>query len=185
MSGRLFIIAAPSGTGKTSLVKALTEAMDNVLVSVSHTTRPKRPAEKDGENYFFIEQDQFDKMVAEQAFLEYARVFGHSYGTSKAWILKQLQQGNDIILEIDWQGAAQVRALYPEAVSIFIMPPSLSVLRERLETRGQDAPEVIEGRLAKAEEEMSHRDTFDYSVVNDDFEQALQALKAIVNKNKK
>lgn len=178
-SGKLFIISAPSGAGKTSLVKALVERHEDILVSVSHTTRPRRPGEKDGLNYHFVEHKEFDAMLKQQAFLEHARVYDNYYGTSKQWVESTLAQGNDVILEIDWQGAAQVRQLMPDAVSIFILPPSLSELRQRLTHRGQDNDDVINARMAKAVSEMSHYHEADYLVVNDQFELALYDLGCI------
>ncbi|MBS0358040.1 MAG: guanylate kinase [Proteobacteria bacterium] len=176
----LFVIAAPSGAGKTSLVKALVESMKNIRVSISHTTRPQRSSEKNGVNYYFIEQKQFDQMVQENRFLEYANVFGQCYGTSKDWVLEQLQKGSDVILEIDWQGATQIRSLVPDCISIFIFPPSRLALKERLKNRGQDNETVIQRRLAEATIEMSHYQEFNYTVINDDFEHALSDLKTIV-----
>ena len=175
----LFIIIAPSGAGKTSLVQALVENVSNIAVSVSHTTRPMRPNEIDGENYFFISQPEFDRMVDDNVFLEHATVFGLSYGTSRDWVEKTLDAGIDVILEIDWQGAKQVKALFPNSVGIFILPPSRESLSERLHKRGQDAPDVIERRLKEATQEMQHAKDFDYTVINEDFATALSDLRAI------
>nr|BAL53537.1 guanylate kinase [uncultured Gammaproteobacteria bacterium]BAL55746.1 guanylate kinase [uncultured Gammaproteobacteria bacterium] len=178
--GSLFIVSAPSGAGKTSLLKRLVQELDEVVISVSHTTRPKRPGEVDGRDYFFVSQEAFVKMLAEDAFLEYAQVFGHYYGTSRRQVMESLEQGLDVILEIDWQGARQVRAKLPESRSIFILPQALEVLEERLRRRGQDSPETIARRLAGARAEISHYAEYDYLVVNADFEQALFQLKSIL-----
>ena len=178
--GHLYIISAPSGAGKTSLVKALLGNMDNIMVSVSHTTRPKRDGEVHGINYYFVEKSEFESMLSENTFLESATVFGNYYGTSKTWVESQLNQGIDIILEIDWQGAEKVRKLMPDAISIFILPPSKQVLSQRLYGRGTDAEEVIQRRLDAAMDEMRHCDEFDYVVVNDDFDLALQELQAVI-----
>ncbi len=179
--GRLFIVSAPSGAGKTSLVKALLERDATLRVCVSHTTRRRRPTETDGVNYHFVDKAQFDAMVAADAFLEHADVFGNRYGTAVGSVRDQFASGADVILEIDWQGAAQVRASWPEAVSVFILPPSRDTLRERLKGRGEDSPEVIEQRLAAARTEVSHHRDFDYLVVNDSFERAVEQLQAIVS----
>lgn len=180
MSGSLFIVAAASGTGKTSLVKALVESMPNLGVSVSTTTRPIRPGETDGVNYHFTDRETFVRMIGEGSFLEHAEVFGNLYGTSKDWVVEQLQQDRDVILEIDWQGAQQVRRLLPEAVGIFILPPSLEALQSRLTGRGQDSAEVITHRLHEAQGDISHYGEFTYLVVNDDFNTALADLQSIV-----
>lgn len=180
-AGKLFIISAPSGAGKTSLVRALLDSLDNrIKVSVSHTTRPQRPGEHDGVSYHFIDMPAFNEKVQAGDFLEHATVFGNGYGTSKSWVEGQLSAGIDVILEIDWQGAQQVRALTPGAVSIFIMPPSLEALRQRLTNRGQDGEDVIQGRMDKAISEMSHYHENDYLVVNDDFDHALVDLRSII-----
>lgn len=178
--GNLFTVSAPSGAGKTSLVKSLVESMDGLQVSISHTTRPIRPGESDGVNYHFVSHDVFNDMLGNGAFLEYAEVFGNKYGTSQVWVEETLASGRDVILEIDWQGARQVRRLMPEATAIFILPPSRETLRERLANRGQDSDEIIDGRMKEAVSEMSHYVETDYLVVNDDFDQALQELKVIV-----
>ena len=178
--GTLFIISAPSGAGKTSLVAEILARMDNIQASVSHTTRACRPGEVDGVNYHFISQDTFASMVADSAFFEHAEVFGNFYGTSKQWVRDTLNGGTDVILEIDWQGAEQVRTKFPMSPSIFILPPSKKALRERLNGRGQDKAEVIEQRIAAATEEMSHYVEADYLVVNDDFSTARQELEAII-----
>lgn len=178
-SGTLFVISAPSGAGKTSLIKALTEANPNVLVSVSHTTRAPREGEVEGVDYHFIAEAQFQAMVAARTFLEWARVFGNSYGTSRRWTEERLREGSDVILEIDWQGAAQVRSTQ-DCVGIFILPPSLRALEERLRARGLDDDEVVRRRTADAVSEISHHGEFDYIVINDDFDQALGDLNAIL-----
>jgi guanylate kinase len=180
MSGTLFIIAAASGTGKTSLVKALVADADRLGVSVSHTTRPARPGEVDGVNYHFTSREQFLAEVAAGQFLEHAEVFGNLYGTSRTWVEQQLAKDHDVILEIDWQGAQIVRALMPQALSIFILPPSLKALAERLNGRGTDSNEVIAHRLSEAIADITHYSEFDYLVINDDFPTALADLQAIV-----
>lgn len=178
--GRLFIIAAPSGAGKTSMVSALVESVRDLQVSVSHTTRPMRPNEENGVNYFFVEETKFLAMQAAGDFLESARVFGHYYGTSKKWVSEALSQGMDVVLEIDWQGARLIRELMPQAIGIFILPPSIEVLRERLTIRAADDQAVIESRMAQATDEISHYAEFNYLIVNDVFEDALKQLRAII-----
>lgn len=178
--GTLYVISAPSGAGKTSLVAEMLRADDRLGVSVSHTTRPMREGEQHGVNYHFVSRDEFEAMIGRGDFLEHADVFGNYYGTSQVWVRETLATGQDVILEIDWQGAEQVRRLIPECVGIFIVPPSAEVLRERLTGRGTDAPEVVERRLAEATEECSHAVEFDYLVVNDNFDAALADLLAIV-----
>jgi len=182
--GILFLVSAPSGAGKTSLVNALLEAAStagtSLCVSISHTTRDKRPGESNGENYHFVSVDEFRQMEADNAFLEHAEVFGNLYGTSKAWVEQRLIDGWDVILEIDWQGASQVQGLMPAAVSIFILPPSLESLRERLTKRAQDDADVIEKRMAAAVNDISHFDQADYIVINDVFETALEDLQAVI-----
>lgn len=180
MSGILFIVSAPSGAGKTSLVAALLDTDPSLTVSVSHTTRPRRPRETDGVNYHFVDADEFQSMVDANAFLEHAEVFGNRYGTSRAAVAAALAENRDVVLEIDWQGAGLVRQALPEAVSVFIVPPSAETLRERLQHRAQDDPAVIESRLAEARGEMRHHLEFDYLVINDDFKTALEELRAIV-----
>lgn len=180
MTGQLWIIAAPSGAGKTSLVNALVATTSDLCVSISHTTRAPRPAEEEGKNYFFVKQDVFESMIQRHAFIEYAKVFDHYYGTEQSWVQTQLTEGMDVILEIDWQGARQIKQLMPDTQSIFILPPSLATLAQRLEGRGQDKPEVISRRLREATLEMSHCEEFDYIVINDQFEQALAELSAII-----
>ncbi len=178
--GTLFNISAPSGAGKTSLVKALMANMPELKLSISHTTRPMRSGEEDGQDYFFIDKATFKKMIAEGAFLEHADVFGNYYGTSQATVEKQLNLGHDVLLEIDWQGAAQIRERMPHVVSIFILPPSLAALEERLTGRGQDSEEVIARRLSEAINEISHYKDYDYLIINDNFEVALKELAAVV-----
>lgn len=180
MSGTLFIVAAASGTGKTSLVKALVSADERLGVSVSHTTRPPRPGEVDGVNYHFTSRERFLADVTAGQFLEHAEVFGNLYGTSKAWVEQRLADDHDVILEIDWQGAEIVRKLMPQALSIFILPPSLKALAERLNSRGTDSDEVIAHRLSEAIADIGHYSDFDYLVINDHFETALADLQAIV-----
>ncbi|SFC33348.1 guanylate kinase [Marinospirillum celere] len=177
--GRLYILSAPSGAGKTSLVAALLDQLPHLEVSISHTTRAPRPGEEDGKNYHFVEREAFQQLVEQGAFFESAEVFGNYYGTSQQAVEERLAAGVDVILEIDWQGAQQVRKKMPEALSIFILPPSQQALRERLQARGQDTAEVIEGRMQQAISEMSHYPEYDYLVINDDFTQALAELKAI------
>ncbi len=179
--GCLFVVSAPSGTGKTSLVAALVERLPQLLVSISHTTRPIRSGEVDGVNYFFVDRDAFDGMVAGAKLLEHAEVFGHAYGTSKDWVLAKLDAGHDVVLEIDTQGASQVREMYHEAVSIFILPPSLEALQLRLNSRRQDDAKTIASRLGQVHDEMAQFKYYDYLVVNDDFEVALSQLALIVS----
>lgn len=178
--GGLFVVAAPSGAGKTSLVNALLAGDERLVLSISHTTRPPRPGEVGGRHYHFTDEATFRRMVAENAFLEHAVVYGHRYGTHAGTSSQLLEQGRDIILEIDWQGAQQVKAAYPSSHSIFILPPSLETLRERLGHRGQNSEAVIEGRMREAQGEISHWQEFDYLVVNDDFEQAQADLAEIL-----
>ena len=177
--GKLYIIAAPSGAGKTSLVHELINRYSNIAVSVSHTTRDQRPGEQDGVNYNFVSEEEFKSLIDHGDFLEHAKVFGNYYGTSGKWVQERLDQGLDVILEIDWQGAQQVRATCPEAQSIFIIPPSKGTLRTRLESRGQDKAEVIDRRMDEATSECSHFGEFDYLVVNEDFETAVADLASI------
>jgi len=178
--GSLYTVSAPSGAGKTSLVKALVERTSGIRVSVSHTTRAMRPGEVDGVNYHFVDQDKFMSMVEVGAFLEHARVFNNFYGTSQQWVEESLARGTDVILEIDWQGAQQVRRLVKDTVSVFIAPPSLETLRQRLTGRGQDSAQVIASRMQQAVTEMSHYPEADYLIVNDDFEQAVLDLQSLV-----
>jgi guanylate kinase len=178
--GLLLIVSAPSGAGKTSLVAALLERDPQLVVSVSHTTRKRRTNERDGVNYHFIDDGRFRAMAEAGEFLEHAEVFGHHYGTSVAAVGAERQRGRDVILEIDFQGASQVRAAFPDTVSVFILPPSTEALQSRLKSRGQDDDSVIQERLAKARWEMSHYDDYDYLLVNDDFALALADLGCIV-----
>lgn len=178
--GTLYTVSAPSGAGKTSLVKALIDTVDTAKVSISHTTRSIRPGEEDGVNYHFVSQQQFQTMLNDQAFLEHAEVFGNYYGTSRQWVEQALQAGEDVILEIDWQGAQQIKQLMPAAIAIFILPPSKAALRERLTNRGQDDDEVINRRMAEAVSEMSHYELGNYLIINDDFQLALHELQAIL-----
>lgn len=177
--GTLYIVSAPSGAGKTSLVKALLKTDPAIRLSVSYTTRPPRPGETDGRDYHFVSRPRFEEMLADGEFLEHAEVYGNFYGTSRGSISRDLLAGHDILLEIDWQGAEQVRAHFPESASIFILPPSFSALRTRLAGRGQDSDEVIERRLAAAAHDVAHAVAFDYIIVNDDFDHALQDLVAV------
>ncbi len=178
--GTLFVVSAPSGAGKTSLVKALRAGLEGFTVSVSHTTRAMRPGEAHGRDYFFVGREEFEGMIAVGAFLEHAQVFGNHYGTACATVAAALDAGSDVLLEIDWQGARQVRALIPDCVSIFILPPSLAALEQRLAARGQDDAETIARRMRDALSELSHYAEYDYLVVNDDFAEALAELRAIV-----
>ena len=180
MQGTLFIVSAPSGAGKTSLLKALVEADSGINVSVSHTTRAVRPGEQDGVDYHFMEQEAFVEMIGRGGFLEHAKVFDHYYGTSEADVQERLAQGQDLVLEIDWQGARQVRERITNAISIFILPPDPQSLHDRLSARGQDSEEVIARRMRDAKSEMSHYAEFDYLIVNDDFDLALSELQSIV-----
>ncbi|MCB1746667.1 MAG: guanylate kinase [Gammaproteobacteria bacterium] len=179
-SGHLFVVSAPSGAGKTSLVRALVAARDGLRVSISHTTRARRDGEVDGVDYHFIEPDRFARMADAGEFLEHATVFDHSYGTSRAAVATLLDAGHDVMLEIDWQGARSIRAAAPDAISIFVLPPSLATLEARLRGRG-DAAAVIARRMRDAQREISHYPEYDYLVVNDDFDQALAALAAILD----
>lgn len=178
--GNLIIVTAPSGAGKTSLVKSLVEVELDLCVSVSHTTRPPRPGETDGVNYHFVSKDEFIELLGQGAFFESAEVYGSHYGTSQIWVKQQLETGRDVILEIDWQGAQQVRNLHSEACSIFILPPSLESLRERLESRGQDDKDTIDRRMRQAVSDITHVAEADYIVVNDDFETALGDIRAVI-----
>ena len=179
-TGQLYVISAPSGAGKTSLVKALLESIPNLEVSVSHTTRDIRPGETDGINYHFVDGSEFESIRDANGFFEWAQVFGNFYGTSSQAVQKKLADGIDVILEIDWQGAQQVKALVSSAISIFVLPPSTAALRSRLTDRGQDNDEIIEGRMQAARDEMAHYSDADFIVLNDDFETALRDLQSIV-----
>lgn len=178
--GILYTVSAPSGAGKTSLVRALVESNPEVCVSVSHTTRVKRPGEVEGADYHFTSHDAFEAMLEQGDFLEHARVFGNLYGTSQQWVQQTLSSGIDVILEIDWQGAEQVRRLMPDTVSLFILPPSLPCLRQRLTGRGQDDPAVIAARMEEAMNEISHYVEADYLIINDDFTIALAQFQALI-----
>ncbi|GIX27709.1 guanylate kinase [Pelomicrobium sp. G1] len=180
MSGILFIVAAPSGAGKTSLVAALLERDRNLRLSVSYTTRPPREGEVDGRHYHFVDPSTFQEMLERGEFLESAEVYGNRYGTSQAWVRRQLEAGTDVLLEIDCQGAAQVRRLMPEAVGVFILPPSMEVLKRRLEKRGTEPPEAIARRLAAARAEMGRVGEFDYVIINNRFDEALDDLASVV-----
>jgi guanylate kinase len=180
MSGNLFIVCAPSGAGKTTLVAALLKADPGIRLSISHTTRKPRAGEVNGRDYHFIDEKEFLKMASAGAFLESALVHGNHYGTSQPWILDQRAAGADILLEIDWQGAAQVRSLMPDAIGIFILPPSFEALVSRLNTRAQDPPDVIARRIAAAREEISHVSEFNYVIINDKFDEAVLDLRSIV-----
>lgn len=184
VAGTLYIVAAPSGAGKSSLVNALISRLPFVYLSISHTTRPMRPGETDGEHYHFTSADDFIARVEAGEFLEHAKVFDNYYGTSQTYVQNQLDAGHDVILEIDWQGAQQVRHLMPKAKSIFILPPSREALQERLEKRQQDSEEVIARRMRDAVSEMSHFGEFDYLIINDDFYKALDEMSAIFVANR-
>jgi guanylate kinase len=179
--GTLFTVSAPSGAGKTRLVRELVQRMPDLVLSVSHTTRPQRPGEVDGVDYHFVDNAEFERLVGQGVFLEHARVFGNYYGTAQATVEVAMRAGKNVLLEIDWQGAAQVRRQIPATVSIFILPPSREELERRLRGRGQDSEEVIARRMAAARDETSHYAEADYIVVNDDFEQAVQDTMAIIN----
>ena len=178
--GILYTVSAPSGAGKTSLVKALIESTSDIQVSVSHTTRIKRPGEVDGVNYHFVDRVRFSEMIRKGEFLEHAEVFGNLYGTSTHWVEEALSAGRDVILEIDWQGARQVRHLLPDTVCVFILPPSQQALRERLTNRGQDDDEIITARMQEAISEMSHFVEGQYIIINDDFEKALRDFQSVI-----
>lgn len=178
--GTLFIVSAPSGAGKTSLVNALVRDTNHLKLSISSTTREPRPREIDGYHYHFIDETKFQQKVTAGDFLEHAKVFGNFYGTSQESVDKMLHEGHDVVLEIDWQGAQLIKKRRPDAISIFILPPSIEELRERLESRKQDSKDVIDARMSKSMNEMSHYHKADYLVINDDFEEALKCLKTIV-----
>lgn len=177
--GTLYVVSAPSGAGKTSLVKAMLEQDKEIVVSVSHTTREMRSGELDGVDYNFVAMEQFNQMIEASDFLEFAEVFTNKYGTSQRWVETQLEQGKDVILEIDWQGAQQIRRLMPDCLSIFILPPSREALAQRLTNRGQDSEEVIGLRMSEAVSEMSHYAEYDFLVINDDFDVALKELHGV------
>lgn len=178
--GTLYTVSAPSGAGKTSLVKALVDSSEGIQVSVSHTTRACRPGEQDGVNYHFVSQETFMGMLEQAAFLEHAKVFDNFYGTSKSWVEDTLKQGIDVILEIDWQGAQQVRKQLPDTLGIFVLPPSEAALRERLTQRGQDDDSIIERRMRDARNEIEHYVESDYLIINDNFDVALSEFKSII-----
>jgi guanylate kinase len=180
IDGTLFVVAAPSGAGKSTLVNALLEREPDISLSISHTTRPPRVGEQYGRHYFFVERPDFEREIAEGIFLEHAEVHGNFYGTSRTVVEEKLGQGADVLLEIDWQGARQVRKGKPDCISVFILPPSRGELERRLRGRGSDAPDVIERRLFNSREEIAHAHEFDYIIVNDRFEDALADLQAIV-----
>lgn len=178
--GTLFVISAPSGAGKTTLAKALAQSLPDIKISVSYTTRSQRPGEVNGVHYWFVDSSEFVNMVEQHAFLEYARVFDYYYGTSREQVNQYLQAGQNVILAIDWQGAKQIKQLFSDAISVFILPPSVDLLRHRLEVRQQDEKAVIEKRLAGVGTDVAHYGDFDYIIVNDAFEIALEDLRAIV-----
>jgi guanylate kinase len=178
--GSLFTVVAPSGAGKTSLVAKLLEREPNLHLSVSYTTRAPREGERDGRDYHFVPRSRFEEMIGSADFLEHAEVYGNYYGTSRRWIEEQLEQDHDVLLEIDWQGAQQVRRLFPHMVGIFILPPSIAELRRRLEGRGKDSPETIARRMESAQEDISHVLEFEYIIVNESFETAVADLIAVV-----
>ncbi|MDO8291677.1 MAG: guanylate kinase [Gallionella sp.] len=180
MLGNLFIISAPSGAGKTSLVHALLNINAQLDLSISYTTRKPRPGEHDGKDYHFVSREVFLAMTARGEFLESAEVYGNLYGTSQTWISKEIDKGRDILLEIDWQGAAQVRRLFPECISVFILPPSMEALEQRLKGRGKDNNEVITRRMAAVREDVAHVAEFDYVIINDNLNEALRELNAVV-----
>jgi len=183
-SPNLYVVAAPSGGGKTSLINALLKMDDRIKLSVSHTTRPPRPGEENGVHYHFVDESGFVSLIRENAFLEHARVFDNRYGTGRQAVKQQLAAGFDVILDIDWQGARQIRETFPSCCSVFIIPPSLAVLRQRLEKRGQDSEAVIRRRMRDAQAEISHWNEFDFLVINDDFDLALQDLRSIIRSGK-
>lgn len=180
ISGALFIVTAPSGAGKTSLVRELVKDDDSLCISVSHTTRPRRQGERDGVDYFFVDREEFERKRDADAFLEHAEVYGHCYGTSRDWVRRQREQGLDVILEIDWQGAEQMRKLDRAACSIFILPPSVETLRQRLETRALDDEKTIERRMRQARQELAQSNKSDFLVINEEFERALADIRAII-----
>lgn len=178
--GNVYVVTAPSGAGKTTLVRALLATDHQIQLSISYTTRAPRVGEVHGKDYYFVTREEFERMINASALLEHAEVFGNYYGTSQNWIESMLAQGQDILLEIDWQGAQQVRNMLPEAIGVFILPPSLTALEARLRGRGKDSEEVITRRLSAAKEEISHVDEFDYVIINDHFEEALRDMVSIV-----
>ena len=180
MSGILYVISAASGTGKTTLVRQLVACEEDVVPSISHTTRPPRRSERNGADYWFVDESEFQALVEADAFLEHAKVFDHHYGTSREWVNAQLADGKDVILEIDWQGAEQVRRQHDGIVSVFILPPSPGILEQRLRRRDQDSTEVVARRMREATQEMSHYSEFDFLLINDDLEATLSELRLIV-----
>lgn len=181
MTGHLYIVAAPSGAGKTTLVRMLLEKDSGIRVSISTTTRAPRITEQDGREYHFVDVQRFMDMTENGEFLEWAEVHGNYYGTSKRWIAAEMEAGRDVLLEIDWQGAQQVRKAFPQAIGVFILPPSLTVLKDRLSSRGTDSAETIARRIAAARDEMRHVDEFDYVIINDDLQKALENLTSVVS----
>jgi len=179
-SANLFVVASPSGGGKTSLVKGLLDKLDDIEVSISHTTRQQRDGEEHGKHYFFVNNDEFNALVDEGAFIESANVFGHAYGTAKEQIIDKLNKGIDVFLDIDWQGARQLKLYFDNVVSIFILPPSVDELTRRLTKRKQDSQKIIDSRMQKAQQEISYYSEFDYLIVNDDFQVALKDLERII-----
>ena len=180
MPGSLYVVASPSGAGKTTLVQRLLQQERDIRLSVSYTTRSPRAGEENGREYNFIDAERFRNMIGQGEFLEWAEVHGNFYGTSKTWIVNRIVDNHDVLLEIDWQGAQQVRALFPEAIGIFILPPSLEALEMRLRGRGTDSPDVIARRLAAAQDEMRHVGEFDYVIINDVLEQAVEDIRSVV-----
>ncbi|HLF66028.1 MAG TPA: guanylate kinase [Gammaproteobacteria bacterium] len=178
--GQLYIISAPSGAGKSSLITALLQRIDNLVMSISYTTRAARALEKHGVDYFFIDETEFNALQNKQLFLEHAKVFGHQYGTSKVWVEETIKSGKDIILELDWQGHRSMKAIYPQAIGVFILPPSRETLLQRLTGRGQDSEAVIAHRMQQASQEISHYHEYEYLIVNHDFATAVQELSAVV-----
>ena len=183
--GNLFIVTAPSGAGKTSLVRTLVDQLSNIEISISHTTRQARPGERNGLDYYFIDQEKFEHMLQMGSFIEHAKVFNYYYGTEKSQVDARIAAGTDIVFDIDWQGADQLKKLFPQAQTIFIMPPSLDVLKNRLITRNQDHPQVIQYRMEQVSAELSHYQTFDYVIINDTFEHASNELQAIILADRK
>ncbi|QHG92473.1 guanylate kinase [Coxiella endosymbiont of Amblyomma sculptum] len=177
----LFVVSAPSGTGKTSLVRAVADELDDIKIAVSYTTRPPREEDRMGIDYFFIDDNQFRDMIQKNAFLEHATIYNYCYGTSKEWVIEQLRSEKDVLLEIDWQGARQIRTLFPFGITVFVLPPSVRTLRERLVKRSQGKSDTVEERLAVVREEMAHYTEYDYLVVNDDFNRAIRSLLCIVS----
>ncbi|BCE03772.1 guanylate kinase [Marinicellulosiphila megalodicopiae] len=182
--GRLYIVSAPSGAGKSSLLTALIDQVQDVKISVSTTTRASRPGEINGKHYNFVTIEQFESMIQQDEFYEHAKVFGNYYGTSKSWVAEQLESGVDVILEIDWQGAQQMREVTKDIITIFIVPPSIEALHNRLVGRGQDSDEIIEKRMSEARSEISHYDEYDYVVINDEFDHAVNQIKSIFASNR-